>query len=170
MPFRLHREEHLFCFTFFCISTMSISFSLLSRSISGYLCVRKKKIAAIQGENIYPARDDFSILQQTPFHCKVQMSCNKKLCSVSSGAAVQAGSSTERSQLYEQKHYFETLMIPPAIGVLLSLLARVLAGRCPILTSASQSGAAKRSEVKISAAVQHTAQSRERKTHKKDEK
>lgn len=46
----------------------------------------------------------------------------------------------------DKKYYFETLMIPAAAGVISSMLAR-LAGRCPILTSASQSGAVRRSEV-----------------------
>lgn len=68
------------------------------------------------------------------FNCEVQMSCNKKLCSGSSGAAVQTGSSTEKTLLYVQKKHSETLMIPAPIGVLLSLLARALAERCPILT------------------------------------
>lgn len=77
-----------------------------------------------------------------------------------------AGRSTERNLLYELKHYFETLMIPAPIGVLLSLLARALAGRCPILTSVSQLGAVKRSEVTILAAIKLTAPSR----GKKDEK
>lgn len=72
---------------------------------------------------------------------------------------MQAGGSTERSQLYEQKHYSETLMIPAAIGALLSFLDGVLAARCSILISVSQSGAAKRSKVTKSAAVKHTAPS-----------
>lgn len=73
---------------------------------------------------------------------------------------MQAGSSTERSQLYEQKHYSEILMIPAAIGVLLSFLDKVLAVRCPILIAVSQSGAAKWSKVLVTAAVKHTAPSR----------
>lgn len=80
--------------------------------------MRGKKIAAVQGENVCPAWDDFSSLQHTPFHCEVQMSCNKKLCSGSSGAAVQTGSSAERTLLYEQKQHFETLMIAAPIGLL----------------------------------------------------
>lgn len=135
---------------------------LLYVCLCGYLCVRGRKIAAIQGENVYPAWDKFSTLQQTPFHCKVQMSCNKKPCSGSSGAAIQAGSSTERSLYDEQKHYFETLMIPAPIGVLLSLLASAPAGRCPILTSASQPGAVKSSEVTIPAA--HSSEQRKENT------
>lgn len=83
---------------------------------------------------------------------------------------MQAGSSAERSLLYEQKHYSETLMIPAPIGALLSLLARAHAGRCPILTSASQSGAVKRSEVTIPTELKHTAPSRGKITPKKDEK
>ena len=82
---------------------------------------------------------------------------------------MQAGSSPERSPLYEQKHDFETLMIPAPIGGLLSLLAGALAGRCPILTSASQLGTVERSEVTIAAAVKHTAPNGGKKTQKIDE-
>lgn len=84
---------------------------------------------------------------------------------------MQAGSSTESNLLYEQKHYSETLMIPAPIGELLSLLAGALAGRCPILTSASQSGAVSMSEViTIQAEVNQTALRRVKKTPKADEK
>lgn len=119
----------------------------------GYLCMRGRKITAIQSENVCPAWDDFGSLQQTPFHCEVQMSCNKKLCSSSWGAAVQMESSAERTLLYEQKQHFETLMIAAPIGVLLSLLARALAERCPILTWASHLDAVRRSVVTLPAAI-----------------
>lgn len=61
-------------------------------------------------------------------------------------------------------------MIPAPIGVLLALLARELAGNCPILTSASQSGAVKRSEFTIPAAPKNTAPGRGKKTPRKDGK
>lgn len=59
-------------------------------------------------------------------------------------------------------------MITGPTGVLLSMLARALAGRCPILTSASQLGTVKRSEVTKPAAVKHTALSRGKKIPRKD--
>lgn len=155
----LYNKQKLLCFLTYC-----------SLCLFGYLCMSGRKIAAIQGENVYPAWDDFSTLQQTPFHCKVQMSCNKKLCSGSSGAAVRTGNSTERTLLYEQKHYFETLMIAAPIGVLLSLLARALAERCPILTWASHLGAVKRSADFLLAVVKPIQPSRGKKTPKENGK
>ena len=49
------------------------------------------------------------------------------------------------------------------------MLAGALAGRCPILTSASQLGTVERSEVTIAAAVKHTAPNGGKKTQKIDE-
>lgn len=77
-----------------------------------------RKMRAIQGENIRPARHEFSLLR-TPFYCKVQMSHGGKFCSGSSVAAL------TDSSLYEPKYYSETLMIPAPAGTGL-----VFVGQC----------------------------------------
>ena len=123
--------------------------------LCGYLCVRGRRIVAIHGENVHAAWEAFSTLQQTPFHCKLQMSCNKKTLQWLIRCSRTGRNQRREESMYKERWYFETLII---IEVLLSLLAGALAGRCHILTSASQSGAVNRSEVTIP--VAHSTEQR----------
>lgn len=67
----------LFCyFSWYPILSLSVFCPLLY--FVAFVHEREKKITAIQGENVSAAWDDFSALQLTPFHCKVQRSYDKK--------------------------------------------------------------------------------------------
>lgn len=136
--------------------------------LCGYLRVKGWELAVIQGENVSSAWDDFSTLLQTPFCCKVQMSCNKK-------ALRRLIRSSRAGRKQEPIVWTETLFWNindscsnrDARG--LCELER-LQGDAPALTPAAQSGAVRRSEVTAPAAGKHTAPSRGEKSQRRDRK